>query len=160
VINVWGVGLVASITRLAVRLRRLGPANYTVAALLKILAHRPQRLRLAIDGEPEEEVLCDFLTLSNSRFTGGRMELAPPVRVDDGRLFLVCPQVGSRLALLRLFPSLFRGDHLEDSRVRSHFVRQLEVLSDEPLLMNIDGELELGIRPSLRLMPAFWKLLI
>ena len=155
--NIFGVGLISDITGLATRMRYLGPANYHVATLWKILSHRPHRWKLAVDGEPAE-ISCDLVTVSNSRYTGGAMEIAPEIRVNDGKLFLVIVETSFRLDLFRVFPRILKGDYEGETRVRTRFIRSLSLEDERPFLMNIDGELETGFSPAMEIKPSFFRL--
>lgn len=155
--NIWAVGLIPDITELAIRMRAIGSLNYSVASLIKLLGHKPQRLRVKVDGA-EREVDCNFICISNSRFTGGAMEIAPAVRVNDGRLFYLCPQVKGRLQSFGLFPSIFKGKHIEHPHIDTEFVRSIALERSEPFLMNVDGELERGLNPAVTIQPGFFKL--
>jgi diacylglycerol kinase family enzyme len=90
--NIWGVGLISDITKLAIRMRKIGSMNYTVASLIKLFSHKPYKLKAIIDGV-EELLNCNMVTVSNSRFTGGKMQIAPHIRVNDGKLFLISPML-------------------------------------------------------------------
>lgn len=152
--NIWGIGLISNITVLAIKMRFLGSFNYTLAGLVKILTHRPDTLKVEIDGNGEE-LVCNLVTISNSRYTGGAMEIAPDIRVNDGKLFLVCPQITSRFQLLQTFPKIFKGDHVNNPAIRTQFIKQFKVFREDPFIMNVDGELELGYDPALSMHPGF-----
>ena len=152
----WGVGLVCDITAQAMRLRRLGSINYVVAAISQILTHRLYRLHVTVDGVTED-IECNFVSVSNSRFAGGAMMIAPPVRINDGRLLLVIPRLRSRLAMLWAMPKIFWGWHLNHPRVEWRFVKEVKIEQDQPLVFNVDGELESGYNPSISIRPAFWR---
>ncbi|MEQ9363104.1 MAG: hypothetical protein RIF32_02620, partial [Leptospirales bacterium] len=155
--NIWAVGLIPDITELAIRMRAIGSLNYTLASLIKLIGHKPQRLRVTVDGETRE-VECNFICISNSRFTGGAMEIAPAVRVNDGRLFFLCPQVRGRLQSFGLFPSIFKGKHIEHPHITTDFVRTISLNRPEPFLMNVDGELERGLNPGVTIQPGYFRL--
>lgn len=74
--NIWGVGLISDITKLAIRMRKIGSMNYTVASLIKLFSHKPYELKTIIDGV-EELLNCNMVTVSNSRFTGGKNANSP-----------------------------------------------------------------------------------
>ena len=82
---------------------------------------------------------CTFLSFSNSRFTAGGMMMAPSADVSDGALDVVRVDAVSRPTLLRAFPSIFRGSHLQRSDVSSHRARIVNL--DVPALdVMVDGE--------------------
>ena len=152
----WGIGLVCDITAQAMRMRYLGALNYAVAAVGKVLTHRPYRLCVTIDGV-REDIECNFLAVCNSRFTGGAMMIAPPVRINDGRLFLVIPSMKNRVKMLWMMPKIFQGSHLDHPLVDCRFVFEVSLEHDQPLVFNVDGELDIGYDPSIRVHPAYWQ---
>ncbi len=154
--NIWGIGLISNITVLAVKMRFLGSLNYTIAALAKIFTHRPDTLKVKIDGHAEE-LVCNLITVSNSRYTGGAMEIAPEIRVNDGKLFLVCPQISSRIQLLQTFPNIFKGGHVNNPSIRTQFIKEFAVTREDPFIMNVDGEVELGYDPTLKIHPGYFR---
>ena len=153
----WGVGLVCDIAADAMKMRQLGSWNYSIAAVKRILSHRPYRLRVTVDGE-QQTMECNFLTVSNSRFTGGAMMIAPLAQIDDGRLCLVTSRITSRWEMLRMMPKIFRGRHLDHPKVDCRFVSEVSLQHDEPLMFNVDGELETGRNLSIRVCHAYWKI--
>lgn len=155
--NIWGVGLIANITELAIKMRSIGSMNYTVASLLKLMSHKPWTAHAVIDGK-QEEFLCNMITVHNSRFTGGAMEIAPTVRVNDGKLFLIVLQSESRGKLFKAFPQIFKGTHVDNPEVRTEFIQELKLEHKRPFVMNIDGELETGWNPGLKIHPKFFRL--
>ena len=56
---------------------------------------------------------CLFLTFSNSKFTGGKMMIAPKADPTDGRIEYVRWGPVGRLRLLWNLPRLFTGTHIE-----------------------------------------------
>lgn len=157
--NIFGVGVVPLIAELAMKMRFLGSFNYTAATLWKIFSHRKMKVDAVIDGK-EEILESDFISICNSRYTGGAMIMAPDVRTDDGRLYLVAPSMKSKFQILGLFPKIFKGDHVNHPDVRNHFVNDIHMKSDKELLLLIDGELERGYNPFISVKPRFWKIFV
>ena len=155
--NIWGIGLISDITELAIRMRSIGALNYSVASIAKLLSHTPWEAKVKIDGE-EQTLMCNMITVSNSRYTGGAMEIAPQVRVNDGKLFLIVTQFQSRLKLLTTFPVIFKGKHVDNPHILTRFIREFSVERKPPFIMNIDGELETGFNPRLAVRPGFFRL--
>lgn len=155
--NIWGVGLISDITKLAIRMRKIGSANYTIASLIKLLSHKPYKFRTVIDGI-EENVKCNMVTVCNSRYTGGEMKMAPHIRVNDGKLFLISPMFKSRIKLFATFPKIFKGEHVNHPNIKTGFIKNIEVHHDKPLWMNIDGELEHGFNPRMKIHPSYFKI--
>jgi diacylglycerol kinase family enzyme len=156
-INIWGLGLLPEIAELAMKMRFLGSNNYTAASLIRILKHVPSLLNVQIDGK-EKEFRCNFLSLSNNRFTGGKMDIAPFTRINDGKLFMVCPEIKSRMGLFSLFPSIFKGEHLKSTDVNSGFIQKLIFRDEKHFFWNVDGDLGYGFNPEISIQPKYFKL--
>ncbi len=86
--------------------------------------------------------------------------MAPPVRVNDSKMFMVSPELKKPHRVLALFPKIFKGKHIEDPLVRSQFVKEFSLATKGPISMNVDGELELGSNPKVKVLPGAWKLWI
>lgn len=156
-INIWGLGLIPEIAELAMKMRFLGSSNYTAASLIKIMTHNPSRINVQVDGK-EKKFICNFLSLSNNRFTGGKMEIAPFSRINDGRLFMVCPEIKSRMVLFSLFPTIFKGEHIKSPDVNSGFIQNLAFKDEEHFFWNVDGDLGYGFNPEISVHPDFFRL--
>ncbi|MDH5716395.1 MAG: diacylglycerol kinase family protein [Spirochaetia bacterium] len=159
VFNIWSAGIIGKITELAIKMRFIGSFNYTAATIMQLLFHKPFDFEVTID-QKKENMRIDFVSVSNSRFTGGAMEMAPPVKINDGKLFYVIPRINSPLKLLTLFPKIFKGEHIKHKKVLSGFCKNLSIKYDKEMLMNIDGEIERGYNSEIKIMPKFWSLYI
>lgn len=85
--------------------------------------------------------------LANTSSMGGGMLIAPGARDDDGVLDLVLVRDMSRFSLLRNFPALYKGAHLDSPGITLTGLRRLEAGSDETVYLNIDGEAD-GMLPA------------
>ncbi|MGB0679226.1 MAG: diacylglycerol/lipid kinase family protein [Polyangiales bacterium] len=111
-LNLVSVGFTAQVGALTNRrFKALGAAGYAAATLSCLRRLRPQARVLALDAAPPWRQADTFIALCNSRYTGGRMQMAPAARIDDGRLDVIRVGALSRRALLRAFPRIYRGRH-------------------------------------------------
>lgn len=155
--NIWGVGLISDITKLAIKMRHLGSFNYTLASIVKLFTHKPYTIKTVIDGE-EEVLKCNMVTVCNSRFTGGAMEIAPLVRPNDGKLFLIMPMLTSKIDLFTTFPKIFNGQHVGHPKIRTGFINKIDLHDEKPFWMNVDGELEEGFNPRMEIKYSYFKI--
>lgn len=131
----WFVGAVSAgfdalVNERANRMRRpRGRSRYTIAILRELLALRPRRYELTVDGAPET-VDAVLLAVANNTSIGGGMLIAPQADLADGRfdLFIVAPV--SRFRFLRLFPKVFSGAHTDLDIVRLSRVRSVSIAAD------------------------------
>ena len=95
-------------------------------------------------------VVCDGLTtelrsmqiaVGNGRYYGGGMTIVDDAAIDDGRLDLFALPPTSRWRLLLLLPILRWGLHRPIESILSLHGREIEVESDRPLNINVDGEI-------------------
>lgn len=114
-INMLNLGFAADAGELANRrFKRWGTTSYVFGVLgtlagLKCLPF-PHRLPGADDWDRRPLL---FLALGNSKYTGGKMLMAPHADSADGKIEYVRWSPLGRLRLLWNFPSLFSGTHID-----------------------------------------------
>jgi YegS/Rv2252/BmrU family lipid kinase len=82
-----------------------------------------------------------FLSFNNSKFTGGKMMIAPNAEATDGQIEYVRWGPISRLGLVRMLPRLFTGTHINDPRASRSAAEKIELQIDRPVNVMIDGEI-------------------
>jgi diacylglycerol kinase (ATP) len=118
----WFVGMLsagfdAAVNERANRMTRLsGTPRYIAAVLLELARLHPRRYRVTIDRDTRH-VDAVLVTVGNTASIGGGMRLAPDAVVDDGLLDVLIATPLSRFELLRIFPKVFRGTHVNDEHV-------------------------------------------
>lgn len=137
---VTGVGLDGISVR-EVERRRTGPiskVHYARAVLGSLVAYRPPRLSVVLDGKPLPDTFGQVL-ISNTRNYGGFLNLAPDTRLDDGLYEVYLFPTGTRRELL---VAAVRGvvGHLPAGPVTMRRARLVEVTSDEPVPFQVDGD--------------------
>jgi diacylglycerol kinase (ATP) len=145
-INIVGMGFIAEVAVMAVPLKWLGNAAYTLAVLLRLPWLKTQTLTLEIDGETIERQGV-FVEVANSRFTGTKFLIAPKARLDDGLLDVVLLNRISRIGLLRLFNTVYDGSHVRNSKVEYFQARSIKVTESRAGRLIPDGEI-LGNTPA------------
>lgn len=143
-LNVASLGLSVGVTRrLTPRLkRRLGQLAYPAATLAAYRHHRPFAARLELDDGSALE-LSDLMQVAvgNGRHYGGGLTVSPSASIDDHLLDVYAIEKGrlrDHVSVARLLRS---GHVIEHERVHHLTTRSLRVVTDEPLDVNLDGEL-------------------
>lgn len=123
----------------AQKLKFFGNTSYTLATLWQVLKKKSYRLVIEIDGKMIQSDNV-FITISNSRYTGTHFLIAPDASIDDGLLDVTMLENLSRLRILKLFPTIYAGKHVEYSEVSVHKAKHIKILSPEAMLLGPDGE--------------------
>jgi len=159
-LNIIGVGLIADILRLTnERLKFLGAAGYSLAVLVRLVRGMSNRIAVEADGR-KLDLVDSALVISNSKYTGGKMMIAPKAETSDGRADLVVFDRPNRREMVGIFSGVFSGKHLAHPRVDLVQAASIAVEADPPLRLMADGEL-LGFTPlRLRVLPAELDILV
>lgn len=140
-INLLSIGFVADVNATTHRrFKRLGEAGYTLGVLTELAGLAPRPFPMAIDGATPVREPLTFASINNSRFTGGKMMMAPFADTGDGRADLVLVGAMGRLRLLTTFPRIFSGTHVEAEGITSEQVQRVTFQLDEPVDVMVDGE--------------------
>ncbi|MGC2329960.1 MAG: diacylglycerol kinase family protein [Candidatus Acidiferrales bacterium] len=155
-INLLSLGFPADVGELTNRrFKRLGQLGYIfgVVARLARLQHLafPHRLDGAEDWDRRR---CLFLTFSNSKFTGGKMMIAPKADPSDARIEYVRWGPIGRLRLLWTFPRLFTGTHIEHPLASRASTERIDLDLAEPVNAMVDGEIVRLKCRSIEILPA------
>jgi len=122
------------------RFKWAGPLGY-VLGVLSCLARSPRHaLPLRADGAAWEKDPCLMLVFANSRFTGGKMMIAPDARTDDGLIEFVRLGPLGRLSIVRRLPRLFDGTYVRLEGASRSGVRRVDFDLPGPVGVMIDGE--------------------
>ena len=153
-----GFGLDGAIARRAsMRLKgRFGATAYAIAALREVFRHRSSRVRLRLDDESlEADVL--MLIAGNTRSYAGLTQIATEAVADDGLLDVcVYRGKGSLDIVLHAVRTLLRR-HRKSKKVVYRQVKRLELSSEEPLPVQLDGDAFEGSPATVEVAPgALW----
>ena len=152
-LNIIGVGLIADILKLTnERLKIFRAMGYSLAVLIRLARGMKNRIELVANGRAWT-VPDSALVISNSKFTGGKMNIAPRAEVDDGKADLVIFREVNRREILQIFSRVFSGAHTGHPKVDMIPAAEISVTGTPPLLVMADGEL-LGETPlKLKVLP-------
>lgn len=138
-LNIVGAGLPVDAMRTAEHLKSLGRSAYSLAAMWRAVLLKTYPLVVEIDGDRIEQEAV-FVEVSNTRYTGTSFLMAPSARYDDGLLDVTLLRRLPRRRLLRLFPSIYSGRHVEYPEVLTRQARRVRLLAPAGLQLAPDGE--------------------
>ncbi|MBM9459069.1 diacylglycerol kinase [Nocardioides sp. zg-536] len=105
-----------------------GQARYNLATLAELRVFEPLRYTLVLDGA-ERELDAMLVAIGNGPSFGGGLRIAHGAELDDGLLDVVLIKPVSRLELVRTFPKLYHGSHVNHPQYERHRVRKVTIAS-------------------------------
>ena len=144
-VNILGFGFVADVARTAHRLKVIGNIAYSLAVFYQLIRLQPFRLQIEWDGKTLERDNI-FVEISNTKFTGVNFMMAPHAIIDDGLLDITLLNKCTRRRVIKLFPTIFKGEHIQHPEVETFQAQKIRIETDIPKVLTPDGEL-LGSTP-------------
>jgi len=139
-INTLNMGFAADVATLTNRrLKFLGEPGYLAGVLVSLARLRRRPFPLRVDGERDDR-RCLFVAFSNSKYTGGKMMIAPQASIDSGTIEYVHWGPIGRLALVRNLPTLFTGSHIRHPMASRRTAARIEFELKNPVDVVVDGE--------------------
>lgn len=118
-----------------------GFGAYLGALALTMVRYPLLRIRLQLDDAPPFELTTAMTAVMNGSTFGGSFRVCPEARPDDGLLDLLLVEAIGRVEILRLVPKILRGSHAGHPRLKMVRTKKVVIESDEPLLVEADGEI-------------------
>ncbi|HWO52918.1 MAG TPA: diacylglycerol kinase family protein [Paenibacillus cookii] len=119
---------------------RVGRAAYLVGILHTLLTFRPCGVTVACDGVTGAYPNAWLTAISNVSSYGGGLQICPDAHPGDGQLDICIVHGCSRLQLLRLFPTVLTGKHVNLPFVTFLRGQAISVEFDQHRLALGDGE--------------------
>jgi diacylglycerol kinase (ATP) len=158
-INVASFGLGGDVSALVNRWRNTlprwigGRARFAAAAVAALGRYKNIAVSLRVD-QREVKINSNLIVVANGRFAGGGMMLAPHAEVDDGLLEVIVTDGATRLDVIKELPRIQRGTHLKNPKVTEVRAREVSIETEEPMAIDLDGEM-VGFTPAhLRVLPS------
>lgn len=156
-LGVLSTGFDSSVNERANRMPRLAGQRYNIAILRELASFQPLAYDVVID-ETRIRAPGMLVSVGNGPQYGGGMRICPGASVDDGMLDVTWLGAVSRPTLLRVFPTVFSGRHVEHPAVTTYTARSLRIEA-EGQVAYADGE-RIGALPvDIRVRPAALRVL-
>ena len=104
-----------------------GRSRYYLAMLAELSQLRLLPFRMVLDGTREMDVDITLTAFGNTRSYGGGMLICPHADHADGLLDITTVHEASRTRLVRLFPTVMKGTHVNLDEVRTTRARTVHV---------------------------------
>jgi YegS/Rv2252/BmrU family lipid kinase len=119
-----------------------GRVSFAWATLRAGLAYKNARVSLSLDGGPPKEGPIYTVAVSNGRYFGGGMMIAPDAALDDGLFDVVTLGDFTLSDLLLRGMDVYSGAHLKNPKVSVARARRVEATAEDgaEVLLDVDGE--------------------
>ena len=149
-INNMGFGIDGYCCEVADRIKEESPQkeiDYSGIAIKGLLFHfKPCHAVITVDGETHEFDHVWIAPTMKGRFYGGGMNMAPEQDRRSDKLTVVVYHCRSKLKALMAFPSIFKGEHVQKTKLVSVFRgKEISVKFSRPCAAQIDGETVLNV---------------
>jgi diacylglycerol kinase (ATP) len=124
----------------------LGKFVYALFLVKELFFYKCSDLEIIIDGKKHQIRAAWFITISNQPFYGGGMKISPDANPFDGVLNVTVVHNISRIKLLLVFASVFKGRHIGFKEVTVLQGENIRIHSSHPIPAHADGE-ALGSTP-------------
>jgi diacylglycerol kinase (ATP) len=160
--NLLSIGFTADVATLTNRrFKSLGELGYLLGVLVTVLRLRRRPFPLRVEGATEiDQRRCLFLTFNNSKFTGGKMMIAPLADPGDGQIEYVRWGPIGRLGLLRNLPTLYDGTHIHHPLAEHTATRRIDFFLDGPVDVMVDGEVLTIHCETLEVLPSAVRVMV
>lgn len=134
-----------------------GRMRYNLAILAELRTFHALPFRLVLDGVPMEREAM-LVAVGNGVSYGGGMRICPGAQIDDGLLAVTVLEKISKPEFLRVFPTVYKGRHIEHPAVSVHEARYVELEADGAIAY-ADGERIAALPVSAEVVPGALQVL-
>jgi YegS/Rv2252/BmrU family lipid kinase len=134
-----------------------GKASFALAMLRTTLTKRNTTALVQLDDGRERRLTVANLCISNARYFGGGMKIAPEAKLNDGQFDIINIGDLGALKILTNAHQLYLGTHLGMKQVHHALARKVTirpVQNDERIALEIDGELPGHLPASFEIVPG------
>ncbi|KAA3613127.1 MAG: diacylglycerol kinase family lipid kinase [Calditrichaeota bacterium] len=139
-LNIMGIGFVADVGVSVEKIKSLGELSYLLGVLYQIAFLKSFKMILIMDGKTVQRDGI-FVEIANTRYTGSTFIMAPDAKIDDGYLDIILANKASRGRIIKLLPTIFKGEHVLDEKVEVFKAKKIRIETDIPKVLIPDGEL-------------------
>lgn len=116
-----------------------GPRRYDLAVIAELAALTPRQIRVTT-GDKDVELEATLVAVGNGPCYGGGLRICPDAELADGLLDVIVIAAVSRRRLLRVFPRLRVGGHIDEPEVTLLRADSVRIQGDPGWPVYADGE--------------------
>lgn len=155
-VNVADVGVGGIVVKHAATAPRLfgRRPNYLWGMILAVIKYRPQNVTLRSADYSSKSIRVRNVVFANGKYFGRGFKVAPNAEIDDGNLDVVSLGDFSTAESIWHLPKMYSGTHLALSKVHRFRTARVDIISDEEVLLELDGELTGTLPASFEIIPG------
>ncbi len=119
----------------------LGKLVYLLIALKQLIRAHSVDAKLILHDSTEIAIRkLLFLAGMNHRYEGGGFMFSPAAICNDGIMDICCASNATKLKVLRVLPTAYKGNHLRFPELSDYHIPSYEVQTQESMWIHVDGE--------------------
>lgn len=161
-INMAGLGFDGLVAQKTNADKREGKSNsllYLINLASSLFSYKSCSTRVSVDGKIIKDKIFS-ISIGIGQYNGGGMRQAPDARPDDGLFDLTLIKDMGKLSVIANVRRLYNGTIKKHKRVESLMGKHIIIESDQPVLLETDGE-SLGHSPfEFKIVPQSVKVIV
>lgn len=141
-VNVGGGGFDGEVAHRANRAPNFmgGTIPYLSSLVTTLFAYRNKAVELTLDDQEPISMVANSVVVANCQYFGGGMRVAPDADPNDGLFDVIVIGDIDKMEFLMTVPKVYDGSHITHPQVDTYRAKRVEVRSEEPLLLQVEGE--------------------
>lgn len=136
-----------------------GKLSFLWGTLISLIRFQPKYVRLEIDGMLRYQGKCVMIAIANGKYFGGGMKVAPEASLDNGRFDIIVVDDMTKLEIIASLPMIYKGTHLSHPRVYMMRGNSIRAVSNERVLLDLDGEQYGSLNADFSILPKAMRLI-
>lgn len=117
-----------------------GRLSFLLGSILSILSYKNKEMKCVVDGKVIVNGFTNSIMVANGRYFGGGMMIAPQAELADGVFDIVVLGGISTWKILRNFPKIYKGKHIDVPGVSLYQGKEISIISNPAAFLDTDGE--------------------
>jgi YegS/Rv2252/BmrU family lipid kinase len=141
-VNVGGGGFDGEVAHRANRAPNFmgGTIPYLTSLVSTLFSYRNKAIELTLDDQEPIRKVINSVVVANCQFFGGGMRVAPDADPNDGLFDVIVIGDIDRIEYLMTVPKVYDGTHITHPQVDTYRARRVEIRSELPVLLQVEGE--------------------
>jgi YegS/Rv2252/BmrU family lipid kinase len=158
-VNVAGMAFDAEVTRYANLNKGGGAMAYHWSLVRSLFVYKSTKVKLQTENATIEQT-CFCVNITNCKYAGGGMMVAPQAVPDDGLFAITYFGDLTKWEVIKNIPALFKGSFLDHPKIKVLSAKNVKVSSDTPIHLEVEGE-TLGTSPfEFTMLPGSIRILV